>query len=164
MFHRVRSTIVHGEHGLSELPRKSPSLNSAREWWYGDLVERFAHHIVSQAFRRWVPVSALMVVVLIIRERLTRRSPWSGSITTILLIVRREVKIGGSLPSPFVVQLPLQVIDLQLYGFGIFLMRKVTPTLRLVPASMGAMHTNLPVSSAFKINEIILMLGPNRFL
>ena len=61
-------------------------------------------------------------------------------------------------------QLPLQVIDLQLYGFGIFLMRKVTPTLRLVPASMGGMHTNLPVSSAFKINEIILTLGPNRFL
>ena len=41
-------------------------------------------------------------------------------------------------------------------------MRKVTPALRLA-ASMGGMHTNLPVPSAFKINEMILTLGPYRF-
>ena len=61
-------------------------------------------------------------------------------------------------------QLPLQVINLQLHGFGIFLMRKVTLALRLAPFSMSGMHTNFSVPSAFKINEMILKLGPNKFL
>ena len=164
MFHGVYSTIVHGERGLSEPPRKPPSLNSTHERWSGNLVERSTHHIISQAFGRWVPVSALMVVVLIIRERLTRRSSWSRSITTILIIVKREVRIGGSSPSPLVAQLPLQMINFQLHGFGILLIRKVTPTSRLAPASIGGMHTNLQVPSAFKINKMILTLRPNRFL
>ena len=86
------------------------------------------------------------------------------SITTILFIVRREVRIGGNLPSPLVAQLPLQVINLQLNGFGIFLMREVTLASRLASTSMGSMHTNLLVPFAFKINEMILTLGPNRFL
>ena len=78
MFHKVCSTIIHGEYGLSEPPRKSPSLNSAREMRSGNLVECSTHSIISQAFRRWIFVSALMTVVLIIRERLTKRSPWSA--------------------------------------------------------------------------------------
>ena len=164
VLHRVCSTIVHGECGLSEPPKKSPTLNSARERWFGNLVERFTHRIISQAFRRWVPISALMVVVLIIRERLTRRSPWFGSITTIFLIVKRKVRIGGSSPSPFVPQLSLQMINLQLHGFGILLMRKVAPASRLAPASMGGMHTYFSVPSMLKINKMILTLGPHRFL
>ena len=79
MFHRVCLTIIHGECGLNEPPRKSPSLNSAREMWSGNLVECSTHSIISQAFERWIFVFAIMIVVLIIRERLTRRSPWSAS-------------------------------------------------------------------------------------
>ena len=79
MFHRVCSTIIHGECGLSEPPRKYPSLNSTHEMWSGNLVKCSTHSIISQAFGRWIFVSALMTVVLIIRERLTRRSPWSAS-------------------------------------------------------------------------------------
>ena len=56
------------------------------------------------------------------------------------------------------------MINLQLHGFGILLMRKVAPTSRLAPASMGGMHTNLPVPSSLKINKMILTLGPHRFL
>ena len=164
MLHWVCSTIEHGEHGLSELPKKSHSHNFARERWSGNLVERSAYRIISQAFGREVLVSVLMVVVLLIRERLTRRSLWSGSITAILLIIRKEVRIGGSSSPPFVAQLPLQVINLQLHGFGIFLMRKVTPASRLALASMGGMHSNLPVLFVFEINEMIFTLGPNRFL
>ena len=99
-----------------------------------------------------------------IRERLTGRSPWFRSITTILFIIRREVRIGGSSPSLFVAQLPLQMINLQLHGFGILLMRKVALASRLAPASMCGIHTNLPVPSSFKIKKMILTLGPHRFL
>ena len=61
-------------------------------------------------------------------------------------------------------QLPLQMINLQLHGFGILLMRKVTPALRLAPASIGGIHINLSVPSVPKIDKMILMLGPHRFL
>ena len=81
-----------------------------------------------------------------------------------LLIARREIKIGGSTPSPFMVQLPFQMINLQLHGSGILLMRKVASTLRLAPTSIGGMHTNLTVPSSLKINKMILMLGPHKFL
>ena len=81
-----------------------------------------------------------------------------------LLIARREIKIGGSTPSPFVVQLPFQMINLQLHGSGILLMRKVAPASRLAPTSMGGMHIDLLILSSLKINKMILMLGPHKFL
>ena len=150
MLHKVCLTVTHGECGLSEPPRKSHSFNSTRERWFGNLVECFAHCIISQASKRWIPASTLMMVVFIMQERLTRRSPCPGSITTILLIFRREVRIGRSSPSPLMKQLPLQMINLQLHGFSILLMRKVTPTWRLAPTSMGGMHISLSVPSSFK--------------
>ena len=78
MLHRVYSTIVHGKRWLSELSRKSPSLNSAYEGWSGNLVEYFTHRIIFQAFGRWISISKLIMEVLFIWERLTRRSPWSA--------------------------------------------------------------------------------------
>ena len=39
MLHRVCLTIVPGEHGLGESPRKSPSLNSVRENPDGHIVK-----------------------------------------------------------------------------------------------------------------------------
>jgi len=112
MLHQGCSTIIHDECGLSEPPTESHSFNSTRERWFGNLVERSAHHIISQAFRGWATVSAFMEIVLIIWEGLTMRCPWPGSITIILLIVRREVKVRRSSPSPFVAQLSLQMINL----------------------------------------------------
>ena len=162
--YRVCLTIVHGERRLSEPLRKSPSLNSVSEKWSRNLVECSAQHIISQAFGRWVPVYVVMMVVLIIQERLTRRSPWSGSITTLLLIVRREVRIWGSLPSPFVAQLPLQIINLHLHVPCIFLMRDMTLTSRMASTSMGGMYTSFLVPSTLKIDEMILRLGPRGFL
>ena len=53
---------------------------------------------------------------------------------------------------------------LQLHGYGVLHMRKVALALRLVPASIGGMHTKLPVPSSLKINKMILTLGPYRFL
>ena len=85
-------------------------------------------------------------------------------VTTIPLIVRREVRIGESLPSPFMAQLPFQMINLQLHGPSILLMRKVASASKLAFASMGGMYTNLPVPSSLKINKMFLTLGPHRFL
>ena len=105
-----------------------------------------------------------MMVVFIMQERLTRRSPCPGSITTTLLIIRREVRIERGSPSLFVAQLPLQMINLQLHGFGILLVRRVALASRLALANMAGMHTNLPVPSTLKINKMILTLGSHRLL
>ena len=163
ILHEVCSTIVHGERGLGESLRKSPSLNSMHERWSGDLVERSAHRVISQALGRWIPVSALMVVVFNIRERLIRRSFWSASITSILFIMGREVWIWGSSLSLFVAQLSLQMINLQLQSSSILFMRKVAPISGLAPASMGGMHTNLPVPSSLKVDKLVFTLGSHRF-
>ena len=57
-----------------------------------------------------------------------------------------------------------QMINLQLHGSGILLMRDVAPTLRLALATIGCMHINLLIPSSLKIEEVILTLGPHRFL
>ena len=61
------------------------------------------------------------------------------------------------------VQLPLQMINLQLHGSSVFLMRDMTPTSRVAPTSMGGVHTNFSVPSLLKIEEKILTLGPYGF-
>ena len=57
-----------------------------------------------------------------------------------------------------------QMINLQLHGSGILLKRDVAPTLRLALATIGCMHINLLIPSSLKIEEVILTLGPHRFL
>ena len=84
------------------------------------------------------------------------------SVTTILCIVNRGVKIEGSSLSLFTMQLSLQMINFQLQGPSILLVRKVAPISRLAPASVGGMHTNLPVTSSLKIDKMVLTLGPHR--
>ena len=162
MLHRVCSTIVDGECWLVEPPRKFPFLNSG-ERWFGNLVECSAHCIISYISGRLVPISALMVVFLFIRERLTRRIPWSTSITTVLLTVRRGVIMGGSSSSPFVAQLPLYMINFQLHVLGILCVRDMTSRLRLTVTSMDSMYTSFLVPFAPKNEEIILTLGPLGF-
>ena len=45
------------------------------------------------------------------------------------------------------------MINLQLYGFGILLMRKVAPVSRLAPASMGGMHTKITIALEIPIES-----------
>lgn len=47
MLHRVRSPIVDGECWLMETPRKSCPFNPMHERWLGNLIQSFAHSIVS---------------------------------------------------------------------------------------------------------------------
>ena len=162
MLYRVCSTIVHGESRMHEPLRKSPSLNLARERWPGNLVECFTHGVVSQAYRRWIFVSALMMIVLIIWERLTRGSPRSTPITAIILTIRREVRVGWSSLSQFMVQASIKVINLLLHVFGVLFMRDVAFTPWLTFTSVGSMHTSLLVPFLFKIAEVILILRPHR--
>ena len=116
-----------------------------------------------EIFGRWIFISALMIDILIIRERLTRRSPWFAFVTTILFIVNRGVRIKGSSLSPFMAQLSFWMINFQLQGPGIFPMRKVARISGLNPASVGGMHINLTIPSSFKIDKEVFALGPYRF-
>ena len=162
MLHGVRSTIVYGEHGLSKPPRKSSSLNLVRERWTGNLVKCLTHGVIPQARRGRVPISTLMMIVIAVRERLARRSPWFAPIVAILLTIRREVRIGRSLFSPFMAQAPLQVINLPLHGYGILLLRDMAFSSRLAFTGMGCIYASLLVPFPFKIMEVILMLKSHR--
>ena len=159
----VYSTIVHGECGLSEPPRKSPSLNPVHERWPENLVECFTHGVVSQSYQGRIFVSAPMIIILIIWERLTRRSPWPVSIAAILFTIGREVRIGWSSFSLLMAQASFQVINFLLYGFGIFFMGEMATTPRMALTSMGSMYTPLLVSHLLKFTKVILTLRPHGF-
>ena len=70
MFYRVRSTIVDGERGLMESLRKFGVFYPAHERRFGDLIQRLAHSVTSQAFTRQALVPMFMMVLFIIGERL----------------------------------------------------------------------------------------------
>ena len=99
MFNRVCSTVVDGECWLMEPPRKYCPFNLAREGQLGNLVQYFAHSVIFQASTSRALVPMFMVVFLFIQERLTRRSPRFMMIATILLTIRRGVRLRGSLSS-----------------------------------------------------------------
>ena len=70
MLNRVCAAIIHGKRGLSELPGEFYSLNSVRERRPGDLIQRFAHSVISHTSRRSTLMPTFVVVLLFIGERL----------------------------------------------------------------------------------------------
>ena len=61
MLHKVHLTIVDGERWLMELLRKYWPFNLAHEGQLGNLVQCFAHSVISQAFARWALVSTFVM-------------------------------------------------------------------------------------------------------
>ena len=105
MFYKVHSTIVNGERGLMESPRKFCPLNLARERWSGDLIKCLAHGVISQAFMRRAFVPTFAMVLFIIGKRFAGWSSWLLHITSILFTFRGEIRIGKGLFLPCMVQL-----------------------------------------------------------
>ena len=97
MLHRVYSPIVDGECWLMEMPSRSYPFNPTREWRLGNLVQSFTHRIISQSSMNGAFASAFTMMLFFIWEWFTRGSPWSTSITAILLIIRGGIRQGGSL-------------------------------------------------------------------
>ena len=104
-----------------------------------------------------------MVILLVMRERLTGRSHWSSFVTAILSVVRGGVGNDRRSPSSFAVQLFFQTINLLLYGFGVLFMREMATTSRMAFAGVGSTHAPLPVPSMFEVNKMVLLLGSPRF-
>ena len=99
MFYKIRMTIVNGERGLMKSMRKFCPLYLMRERWFGDLIQRLAHSIFSQAFTKRALVSSLVVVLFIVRERLALWSSWPLPITSISFIIKGDVRTRrGSFP------------------------------------------------------------------
>ena len=105
--------------------------------------------------------SALIMVILITRERLTGGIPRPRPITAISIIIKRKVRIRRSPSLSFVAQSPSQTVNLQMHAPSVLFMRDVTPTSRLAP-TMHNMHINLSVLSPLKVEKLVLMLGTNR--
>ena len=164
MLYRIGPTIVHGECWLSKLVRESSRFYSTCKGWLGNLIQHPAHVVILQAFMRCALTSAPVIVILITRERLAGGSHWCRPITAVSIIFRRRIRIWGSPSLPLTTQLPAKAVNFQLHAFSILLMRDVTLTLRLAFASMCGMHTNLPVHSLFKVEEVVLTLRTNRLL
>ena len=55
------------------------------------------------------------------------------------------------------------MVNLHLHASSILFMRDVTPTSRLALASLSSMYTNFTIYHAFKVKEMILALGTNKF-
>ena len=66
MLHKIRSTIVDGECWLMELPRKYCPFNLDREGRLQNLVQRFAHSVISKASVSQALISTFAVVLLFI--------------------------------------------------------------------------------------------------
>ena len=96
MLHRVCSPIVDGECWLMETPRKSYPFNLMRERWLSNLVQSFAHCIITQSSVNGALASAFAMMLFFIWEGFARGSSWSTSITAILLIVGGGTRRGGS--------------------------------------------------------------------
>ena len=64
--HRAHSTIVDGGCWLMDPPTKYCPFNLVHEGRLGNLVQRFAHSVISQAFASRALVSTFMVVFLFI--------------------------------------------------------------------------------------------------
>ena len=66
MLYRVHSTIVDGECWLMESTRKYCPFNLARKGQLGNLVQRFTHSVIFQAFTSRAFVPTFMVVFFFI--------------------------------------------------------------------------------------------------
>ena len=75
IIHRVRSTIVDGERWLMEPLRKCCPFNLVREGKLGNLIQCFAHSVISQDSVRRALVSTLVMVLFIVGKRL---AGWSS--------------------------------------------------------------------------------------
>ena len=95
MLHRIRSTIVNDECWLIESLRKSCPFNLVHEGRLGNLVQRLTHSVISQALARQALIPTFVMVLPIVGERLARCGFWPSSITSILSIIRGNVRVGG---------------------------------------------------------------------
>ena len=74
MLHKIRSSIIHGEHGLMETPRELFLLYSSSKGGLRNLAQNFLHDISSYPPPRWTPSPPLVRMFLFTEIRLTR---WS---------------------------------------------------------------------------------------
>ena len=66
MLHRIRSTIVDGERWQMELSRKYYPFNLVHEGQLGNLVQCFAHSVISQASMGQALVSTFVMMFFIV--------------------------------------------------------------------------------------------------
>ena len=97
MFYRVCPTVVNGKRWLMGLLRKYCPFNPAGEGRLGNLIQRFAYSIISQTSARRALVSMFVMVFFIIGERLAWWSSCPSPITSILFIIRGDIRSRGSL-------------------------------------------------------------------
>ena len=74
VLHRVRSAIVHNECWLSKLLRKFSTFNPMSKRWLGNLIQTPAHIVIVQTLVSWTLPPLPIMMILITRKGLARRS------------------------------------------------------------------------------------------
>ena len=160
MLLKVRSTNVDGERWLMEPPRKYCPFNLAREGRLGNLVQCLAHSVISQTFVRRALVSMFVMVFFIIGKGLAGWSSWPSLITSILFTLWGNVRVGGG----FVLTVHGATSSLIGQSLIAWLCYVALERRDFQLESDFQLHATLLISPPFKIKEIILSLGPRRFL
>ena len=89
MLHEIHPSIIHGKRWLGEPSRKYFCFSPMDERRLGDLAQNPAHGIVAQAFVRWGLPTPSVMVLLVIRKRLTEKSLWPRLVAIIAIFARR---------------------------------------------------------------------------
>ena len=103
------------------------------------------------------------MMLFFIWEGFARESPWSTSVTAILLFIGEGIKRNGSSFSLCMAWLLLNLVDFPLHGFIVLFLRDITPHLRVAFACVRNMHAALSISLTFKIGERIFTLRCHGF-
>ena len=67
-----------------------------RERWFRDLIQCLAHSVIFQASTRQALIPTFVMVLFIVGERLAWWSSWHLPITSILFIIRGDIRTGRS--------------------------------------------------------------------
>ena len=157
MLHRICLTIIKRERRLIKSPRKACTLYPSCERWFSNLVQRFAHGLVSKALARWTLILTPMATVFLIAwESFARWSSGSLPIRGIFCIPRRRLRPKRWSPSPCVTQLLLQFVNLTLHVSLILCMGDMTFPTRLTPISVRSLPTSFMISPLLRVHYWVI--------
>lgn len=170
MLHKVCFAVIDSEGWLLEPSREYSLFYMASERWLGELIQRPAHGIASQAPKSWAFTFTPSVVLFFIREGLTWRSSRSLLVVIIAFIIGEHVKARMRPLSLCMEKLSLQVIYLSLHGLLIILsLEYVTTPTRVASAGLSGVHISLSrpsillISITLRVRKVTLQLGSSQF-
>ena len=160
MFYRIRSTIIHGERWLMEMPRKFRPFYPPCKRWLRDLAQRLFHNIVPYSFTRKASTFPLVKMLILTRERFAWWSSRPLSVYSIFFIIGRDIRARRVLLLFCPTELLFQIINLSLHGFFITLFMSYMT----FPSKTTLVRMDIVYAAFLIIFLIFLMLKIEKFI